>query len=74
MSSPLSTPYTCRKCGAMVIRDTWTATTADHEGDPVERIGTAHYCSNEACVFSQSPLEDEDMQSDDEKENESVPF
>ncbi len=48
----------CPVCKSQVTRKSWTQTTADHEGDPVERTGTALYCENRSCDCSVNPLEE----------------
>ena len=59
MTYPVSTDLKCPACGAPVIIDEWSHTTADHEGMPDETIGTAHYCTNRICLHSKFPIDDD---------------
>lgn len=64
---PKATCYACPYCGAPVIIDQWTHTTADHEGEPKEDTGLGFYCTNKLCESGGDPIDEEWLSFSDAK-------
>lgn len=61
----MDTPtHNCPRCSSLVEYGSWSHVTHAEDGEPIEQMGTALFCTNALCLHSYSAVEEEELLAD----------